>query len=132
MADQSPAKTVVARASTMSIRTPPGRVLTQSVTPKKRPRPYWLGGMSDMALYGIDLTGTISGTVSMPSGASPVLARVTLYSKSVQMPVATVHPDAAGAFTFTGVDRTSQNEYFAICEVPGSFNAVVYDKLVIA
>ena len=133
MADNSPSKTVVSgRFSTMSIRTPPGTIPTLSAFYSKRLLPTWLGGRVDLALYNVDMTGSISGTVSMPSGTSPTLARVSLISKSSLKVIKTVRPDASGTFTFTGVDRTSQNEYMAICEVPGSFNAVIYDKLVIA
>jgi hypothetical protein len=132
MADISISKSFSKQPSKIIVRTPEPVGSKQVVSRKLRPVPFWLGGRTQLSLFDVDTTGTISGTVSMPSGTSPTLARVTLISKSTLKAVSAVHPNAAGTFTFTGVDRTSQNEYMAICEVPGSFNAVIYDKLVIA
>lgn len=95
--------------------------------------PTWIGGVYHTAWYSINLTGTLSGTLSISGGASVVLnSKITVIHKDTKIVVAQTRPLADGTFTLTGLDKTNVNSYFVICEVPGSYNAIIYDKIVVS
>ena len=95
----------------------------------KRVYPNWYNGTKD-EIFNVDLTGTLSGTVSIPGGASVLKScRITVTDRYSRKCVAGAVPAANGTFTLTGLDRSNPNRYFVMCEAPSGYNAIVYDKM---
>lgn len=95
----------------------------------KRPFPAWYND-TNAAIFAIDMTGTLSGTVSIPGGPSAAKScRITVTDKISRRVVASTAPAGDGTFTFTGLDKTNPNRYFVLCEAPAGYNAIVYDKM---
>lgn len=91
--------------------------------------PFWVGGTL-LDLTKIDMTGTLTGTVSIAGGA-PVLAgiQVVIMDRKTKKVVAATRPDSNGAFSFSGLDKTNPNRYFVVCEGPTNYNSIIYDKM---
>jgi len=91
--------------------------------------PFWVGG-SLLELTKVDMTGTLSGTVSI-SGGAEVLAgiQIVVVDRVTKKVVAATRPNASGMFSFSGLDKTNPNRYFVVCEAPTNYNSIIYDKM---
>ena len=95
----------------------------------KRPYPAWYND-TNAVIFAIDMSGTLSGVVSIPGGPSAAKScRITVTDKISRLVVASTIPAGNGTFTLTGLDKTNPNRYFVLCEAPAGYNAIVYDKM---
>lgn len=93
--------------------------------------PWWrtdvTGSCSGPAFWAIDRGSSLTGMVL--DGIDPVPhAAVHLYYRPSGLMLAKTFCDAAGSFSFKGLDKTS-SDYFAVALYPND-NAQVYDKII--
>ncbi len=117
------------------------RIARYAVTLKKHwvkndePMPWWvrsrlLTQSTNQAYLNVDRLGNLRGITQVGSGLGATVApyvQLYLYDRSSGQLIQMAKSDSTGAFTFTGLDRTSADYYIVALDFP--YNAQAYDRI---
>ena len=93
-----------------------------------RPRAWWTNWSSLSALLLPTLSDSITVHVYLDSVAQ-ANAVVYLYYRASGKLISRKLTDKNGQVVFSGLDSANTSAYFAIANINGSLNAIIYDKL---